>query len=273
MEQRKVGRRALLAGVGGAVAGSLLPGKALATGSLNPPPGGVTYQGRDLASISAKIARAGSVGNPLTNVLSLAPGSDCLHEITTDGSFCMTESLHVPPGVNGIRITASHVDFQMCGFSIILDADPGGAPTNSGIVCTGSIVTLSDGNVSGGRHGLDFELANESVIWDMTVDGATGDGARVGNNIQCYDVDFHRCGTGVRLLGSHSWIEHCGAWTCGTGFKGVTSGNILLRNCATGCPVSYDLGNNSYATICVVTPGDLSPNTAHRFPESNYQLG
>jgi hypothetical protein len=272
MERRKVGRRTLLAGVGGAVAGSLLPVKAFAAGSLNPPPGPVSYQGRDLASISAKIAPHGTVAEPRENVLSLPGGADCSHEIVNPGSYTLSANLIGVPGMHGLRISASNVDLQLNGFHIIGAADPTGNPTASAIVCTGSVVTISDGNAVGPwLRGIDFEHASNFVIWDMTVAGAIAGGFFLGDNGQSYDNDAYQCqGPGYTLLGTHTLIEQCGAWTCAVGFKGINSPNLLLRNCATGCPVPFDLGNNSYGPIVIVAPGDISANANTRHPEANY---
>ncbi len=254
------------------MAGSLLPGKAFASGSLNPPPGPVAYQGRSMASISAKIAPPGSMAEGRRNILSLNPGSDCQFEIVDSGSYIMTEPLHGVLGLHGLRITASYVDLDCCGQPFIGAVDPGGTPTSSAIVCTGSVVTLSDCNTVGWQKGYDFELSSNSVIWDVTAQGASVAGIVVGNYMQIYDGDCYQCATGVHIPGQHSYIEHCGAFQCATGFKGINSPNLLMRNTATGCPVSYDLGNNSFGPICIVTPGDISVNAASRHPEANYQL-
>lgn len=262
------------------MAGSLLSTKALA-GSLDPPPGPPAPSGRRLSSladrmnsISQKIARTTSgVAEPRTPVKSLLPSSDSLYEITVSGSYYLTENIQGVAGMNGIRISADNVDLDLCGFHIKGAADPGGLATGSGIISSSQNVSIVDGTTIGWLRGVDLEHASMFIVWDVTSIGASAGAFFLGDRGQSYDNDAYNCpGMGFVLLGTNTLVEQCGAWTCGTGFKGINSPNLLLRNCATQCTTPFDLAQgNSYGPIVVVTGiGDISVIANTRHPEANY---
>ena len=274
MKTNNMDRRALLASVGGVVAGSLIAGKATA-GVLNPPPGPVGPTGRRLSSIANMIARTpGGVAEPRLPVQGLPGSSDSLHVISAPGSYYLTENIQGVGGLHGIRIASPNVDLDLCGFHMIgAPPNPAGTPSGSAIVCDQQNVTVFDGTVVGWQRGVDFELASLFIVWDVTSIGATEGGFFLGDRGQAYDCDCYSTnGFGFALMGVRSLVEECGAWTCATGFKGINSPNLLLRNCATECPAPFDLGQgNSYGPIvAVVGAGDVSaiPNSGH--PEANY---
>jgi len=100
--------------------------------------------------------------------------------------------------------------------------------------------------------------------------GAADSGIVLGSRGQAYDCDCYSSAAGILLMGGHTLVEECGVWTCGAGFRALSSSNLLLRNCATECANPFDLGQgNAYGPIVVCT-GDISaiPNSGH--PEANY---
>jgi hypothetical protein len=270
VKTKNIDRRALLAGVGGVVAGSLIAKKAMA-GVLNPPPGPVGPTGRRLSSIANMIARTpGGIAEARTPVQGLSPSSDALYEITAPGSYYLTENIQGVGSSHGIRISSPNVDLDLCGFHMI-GAAPVGLPLGSAIVSDQQNVTVFDGTVVGWTRGVDLEHASLFIVWDVTSIGATQSGFVLGDRGQAYDCDCYSSGGfGFALMGVRSLVEECGAWTCAVGFKGINSPNLLLRNCATECPSAFDLGQgNTYGPIVFVT-GDVSaiPNSGH--PEANY---
>jgi hypothetical protein len=274
MDKKNIERRVLLAGVGGAVAGSLFAGKATA-GTLNPPAGQIGPTGRRLSSIANMIARTpGGVAEPRTPVQGLTGSTDSLYVISQPGSYYLTQNIQGVAGLHGIRIASPNVDLDLCGFHVIgAPPDPIGGSSGSAIVSDMQNVTVFDGTVIGWGRGVDFEHASLFVVWDVTSIGAAEGGLFLGDRGQAYDCDCYSTpGPGVVLMGGHTLVEECGAWTCGTGFKGINAPNLLLRNCATECANPFDLGQgNAYGPIVVVAgAGDVAaiPNSGH--PEANY---
>jgi hypothetical protein len=199
--------------------------------------------------------------------------SDALFEITAPGSYYLTENIQGVGSSHGIRISSPNVDLDLGGFHMI--GAPGGAglPLGSAIVSDQQNVTVFDGTVVGWGRGVDFEHASLFIVWDVTSIGAAEGGFFFGDRGQGYDCDCYSTnGFGFALMGVRTLVEECGAWTCATGFKGINSPNLLLKNCATECQTPFSLGQgNSYGPIVVVVgAGDVSaiPNSGH--PEANY---
>ena len=268
MKTKNMDRRVLLAGVGGVVAGSLFANKAFA-GALNPPPGPVGPTGRRNSSIARMIARTNGMAEARMPVQGQPSSSDSQYLLSQPGSYYLTDNIQGVGSFNGITIASPNVDIDLCGFHM-LGAPPTGLPLGSAIVSDQQNVTVYDGTVVGWNRGVDFEHASLFIVWDVTSIGATQGGFFFGDRGQGYDCDCYSSNLGFVLMGVRTLVEECGAWTCATGFKGINSPNLLLRNCATECGSAFDLGQgNTYGPIVVVA-GDVSaiPNSGH--PEANY---
>ena len=268
MKVKNVDRRVMLAGVGGVVAGSLLANKAFA-GSLNPPPGPVGPTGRRNSSIARMIARTNGMAEARIPVQGLPGSSDSQYLISAPGSYYLTDNIQGVGGLHGINIASPNVDVDLCGFHMI-GAPPTGLPQGSAIVSDQQNVSVFDGTAVGWGRGVDFEHASLFVVWDVTSIGASQGGFFFGDRGQGYDCDCYSSSFGFVLTGVRTLVEECGAWTCATGFKGINSPNLLLRNCATECPSAFDLGQGNTHGPIVVVQGDVStiPNSGH--PEANY---
>lgn len=270
MDKKDVDRRALIAGIGGAVAGSLLAGNAMA-GQLNPP-GPVGPTGRRMSSIANMIVRTPSaVCEPRINVESLVSGPDAVKVIDQSGSYYLTQNFVGVGGLHGIRITASHVDLHLGGFHMSGLPDSQGILPRSAIVSDAANVTIYDGSLNGWTRGVDFEHASQFIIWDVTSIGASVAGFVLGDRGQAYDADVYSCaGDGFLALGVRTLVEQCGAWTCGTGFRASTAQNLFLGNCATECASPFALAQgNTYGPIVVVA-GDLGTQPGSNHHEANY---
>ncbi|HEX4825916.1 MAG TPA: hypothetical protein VFV19_16570 [Candidatus Polarisedimenticolaceae bacterium] len=270
MEKKNFDRRVLLAGVGGAIAGSMLARPALA-GQLNPPPGAVGPTGRTNSEIAAMIARTpGGISEPRMPVQGQPAGADCQYLLSSPGSYYLTDNIQGVGGVHGIRIASPNVDLHLGGFHM-LGAPPNGLPQGSAIVCDQSNVTVYDGTVVGWGRGVDFEHASLFIVWDVTSINSSSGGFFLGDRGQAYDCDCYSSGgNGFTLSGVRSLVEQCGVWTCPIAFKGINSPNLLIGNCATECGTAFDLGQgNAYGPIVFCT-GDIGaiPNSGH--PEANY---
>jgi len=271
MDKKDADRRALIAGIGGAVAGSLFVGNAVA-GQLNPPAGSVAPTGRRASSIANMIARTPQgVSEPRIPIESLAGTSDCIYNIVASGSYYLTQNLVGAGNKHGIRISASHVDLDLGGFHLNGLGDGTGVSPLSGIISDAENVTVINGSLNGWTRGIDFEHATKFIIWDVTSIGAAIAAFTLGSRGQAYDADaYNSGGSGFMALGTKTLIEQCGAWTCGTGFAAPVAGNILLGNCATECPSPFSIAQgNTYGPIVSVS-GDLGANPQSNHHEANY---
>jgi hypothetical protein len=260
-------RRFLLAGLGAAVAGSLLSAK-LQAGDLKPPPGPVAPTGKGLQQIYDRIARTDQgIAEPRTPVESL-PGSDnAVHLITPSGSYCLTQNLKGEARKHGIVIQAENVDLDICGFHL-------GGPLGSlaAVMTAQQNVCVFDGSFIGWDTGADFQLASRFVLWDLVSLNAARAGFLLGDRGQADDCDAYNTTVGLSTTRERTLVEECCAWTCKLGFSSTGPQNLVLSNCATECGVAFEMGQGSaYGPIVnVAGAGDLSlsPNTFH--PGANY---
>jgi hypothetical protein len=264
MERIDVDRRVLLAGVGGVVAGSLLPGRAQAAPVETKGP---ILQG--LQAISDKVVRGNGPAQPCIAVQDL-PGSDtAVHVISTSGSYYLSANIQGEPGKNGIEIRASNVDLDLSGFHILAAADPAGLASGAGILSDQDNVTIYDGTVVGWDCGVDFSKASRFLVWDVVSIGALSVAFKLGARGQAYDCDAYSAKVGFSAPSERTLVEEGGAWTCGVGFMSTGSQNLFLSNCATECPVPFDIGQgNAYGPIVVVS-GDISGNPGSEHPSAN----
>jgi hypothetical protein len=202
-------------------------------------------------------------------VQGLPSGPDCQYMISAPGSYYLTDNIQGVGSSHGIRIGSPNVDLDLSGFHM-LGAPPTGLPVGSAIVCDQPNVTVINGTTVGWGRGVDFEHASLFIVWDVTSIQAAEGGFYFGDRGQGYDCDCYQSPFGFVMTGIRTLVEECGAWTCGTAFKGINAPNLLLRNCATECPNPFDLSQgNTHGPIVFVT-GDVSaiPNSGH--PEANY---
>lgn len=270
MEQKKkdIERRVLIAGIGGAVAGSLLVGRKAYAGNLNPP-GPPAPTMKSISEVSDKVARTDQgCAMPAIPVESLPGSGSASHIISASGSYYLAGNIQGVPGRNIIEIHASHVDLCGGGFHIFVPPNPNGLPAGIGVVCDGENVTFYDGSVIGGSVGVDFGQATRFILWDVISVGAAAVGMRFGSEGNLYDSEAHSCpGTGMMAMGSHTLIEEGAAFSCGTGFECTGAQNLFLNNFATNCQNPFSIGpGNSYGPIVsVVGVGDISnvPGSNH----------
>jgi hypothetical protein len=266
MDSRKMERRFLLAGIGGAVAGSLLSGKALA-GSLTPPPGPITATGKSLTEISDRIARTPvGVAEPCIPIESLPSSPTGLFVVSEPGSYIVTRNIQGQPNMNGIEVTVDNVDIDVCGFQLI--GPPGSL---AGIKTDRSNVTVYDGSLLGWDAGVDFIKASRSLLWDLVSIGAKTAGFMLGDRGQAYDLDVHATQIGIYLDKQFTLVEECGAWSCTTGFQCPGTRNFFYSNCTAECPLAFKIGpSNSHGPIVdLAGVGDISVVAGSSHPGAN----
>lgn len=261
MQKKDVDRRALMAGLGGAVAGSLLVRNAVA-GSLNPP-GPPAPSMLAISQLSTKVATTDVGCAKAPRPLESLPGSStAMYVISEEGSYYQVGNIHGVPGMNIVEVQTSHAD--ICGDGFHIFVAPGGATgvAGCGVVCTGQNVTFSDMSIIGGRIGFDFSQAARFILWDCVSVGALQAGFSLGNEGNFYDCEAHTCqqGVGVLMSGIRSLVEEGAVYSCGTGYACNGSGNIIFNNFATNCGVPFAIGpGNSYGPIVnVAGAGDMS---------------
>jgi len=271
MDEINGDRRVLLAGLGIAVAGSLLAATTAQAGDLEPPPGPVTPTKKKLAELDKKIARTDEgFAEPRIPVESLPGSVNALHVISESGSYYLAENLQGQSGKHGIVIAADNVDLDLGGFHVL------GVPGSlSGIISDRQNVTVFDGTLLGWGTAVDFENASRFILWDVVSMGAGADAFSVGSHGQVYDCDAYGAGeSGFKMKAAKekSVMEECGAWQCSVGFACLGSRNLFLANCATDNGTAFDIGpGNSFGPIVdVVGAGDISavPGTDH--PGANF---
>jgi hypothetical protein len=273
MDKKDIDRRVLIAGLGGAVAGSLLAGNAVA-GSLNPSPGPPVGTMRDLTTVTNMIARTDlGCSMPPIPVESLPGTQGAMHTISISGSYYLVGNIQGIPGMDVIRVEASNVDICGGGFHIFVpDGSAVGLPTGRGMVCTGENVTFYDGSVIGGRIGLDFSQASRFIIWDCISIRALQAAMMLGSEGNLYDSEVHSCPqVGFAVPGSHTLIEEGAAFSCGTGYLCNGAQNLFIQNIATNGPTPFSIGpGNSYGPIVnVVGVGDISGVPGNNHPWAN----
>lgn len=274
MQKKDVDRRVLIAGLGGAVAGSLLARNAVA-GSLNPPAGGVSPSGRDLTQVTNMIARTDQgCAMPPVPVESLPGSASAKHVISVSGSYYLVGNIQGNPGQNVIDVQASHVDICGGGFHIFVPSGASsGVPSGCGIVCSGQNVTFYDGSVIGGRVGIDFSQASRYIIWDVISIGAEAAGFQIGGEGNFYDSEAHSCqNVGVLATGARALIEEGAVYSCPVGYMITGAQNIFFNNFATNCQTPFQIGpGNSYGPLVnVAGVGDMSAVPGSTNPWANF---
>lgn len=110
-------RRLLLAGAG--LAGVAALGRLAKAGPLDPPPGPVAPTGKTLTEVYDKIARSDAgFAEPRIPVESLPTDENGTRTITQTGSYYLTTNLEPSGGGSAIRVGASDVTLDLCGFRI-----------------------------------------------------------------------------------------------------------------------------------------------------------
>lgn len=264
-------RRVLLAGLGGAVAGSLLTGKAQA-GPLNPPAGGVFSTGVSVQQLADKIAKTPQgFGESCIPIQSLSGSTTSMFEVLAPGSYYLTDNIHAVSGMDVLSIKSPDVDLDMCGYSII---SPGGTPGGgTAIRCDQENCCVYDGSIVGGDRGLDFSLASRFIIWDVTCRNCTSFAVLFGSRGLGYDCEAHGIGgVGYAILGERNEVEECSAVTCNVGFRCSGTQNLIISNSATECALPFDIvqGNSHGKIVSVVGVGDMSAVAGANFPTTNF---
>lgn len=271
MDKKNVDRRVLLAGLGGAVAGSLIARNATA-GQLNPSAGpGPT--GIALADLSDKVARtAQGFSEARTPLEAVSGDATCVRRIVQSGSYYATQHMFGPPNMDLICIDAPNVVLDLGDFTLFgPPGSPGGANSEAAIRCTADNVCVYEGNIHNYARGCDFGSASRALLWDITVIQATAVAVLLGSSSQCYDLEIHASSVGVDVTGDGSICEEVALWQCGTGIIIHGTRNLMLSNCATQCGVPFSFGNgNTYGPIVVAMgTGDLSAVPGGNVPGNN----
>lgn len=229
-------RRALLAGLGGLAAGSLLAGANTAhAGPLSPPPGPVTPTGRTLLEVEPRIP----VGPTTT------PGDAFfVFRITQSGTYYLTQNVIGTPGRSGILINAPSVTLDLNGFTI-----EGVANSGSGIrvLPLSSQLRLFNGNISQwGSHGLQFSESTGTLFCEsvsFTSNGQAGLNSVSGTVVANLCLAAENGTAGLVASGNGSVVTNCTASENGTdgiviGFGGSLTNSSAFSNGGFGLRVS-----------------------------------
>jgi parallel beta-helix repeat protein len=145
------------------------------------------------------------------------------YEIRQPGSYQLSSNLKVPPGVNGIKISASFVSLDLNGFNISCVGGCSGSAGN-GITDSGtgfdndgtpqSGITIRNGAVVGFFFGIDLGGSSGSFIEKVTAQSNGFVGIAVGNSSIVKDcLSLNNGGDGI-VAGLH----------------GIVSGNVVSGN-------------------------------------------
>jgi hypothetical protein len=231
MRRQRFERRALLAGVGGIVAGSMLAPKSSA-GDLEPPPGGVSPTGLTLSELSEKVARTPQGRAEARRPVESLPDASgtALYRITEPGSYVVTQNLHFSPGLDGIVVEADDVQIDLNGHTLFGPTMPDGT-SSAAIRTTAAMVTVYDGTLQGWTHGVMFSGASRFVIEDVDSAGASVAAFTLGADGECFDCNAYAvAGTAFVLDGARTVVHECGAWECAVGFQ-CTGDNLEIYDC------------------------------------------
>jgi hypothetical protein len=252
MERGEFDRRAVLAGLGGAVVGTLIASRA---------PQAAPPQPQGMQAVLDKIARTTQgFGESCLPVQAFPGTGTSAFRLTLAGSYYLNGNVVVTGGENGIEIAGNNIDLDLQGYSVIGPSGAAGVPAGTGIVAAGTNIAVYDGSVANFSNGVDFGGASYSMVWDVTAIDATQAGFLCGSFNQHYDTEAHRClsGVGYEALGVSSQIHECGAFSCAVGFRVLGAHNLVLANSATDCALPFDIrAGNAWGPI-VVVQGDMS---------------
>jgi hypothetical protein len=258
-------RRAILAGLGGVVAGGLSTAPSFGAQGNSP-------MSKDSQAILDKIARTDAgIAEPCIPVQSLPGSTTALYVISRPGSYYLTADIASVAGKNGLEIYSHDVDLDGYGFHMT------GGPAAKAIVAEGDNITVSDLSVINWGTGCDFSRAKRFILWDVGAFLCTDACFVLGSLGQAYDLEAYQCkgtefSTGFRMSGDQCLVEECAAFECAVGFSGLGKSNLLLSNAATACVVPFDhMPGNAWGPIVTVTgKGDISlvPNSSH--PGANF---
>ncbi len=273
MASKRMDRRYLLAGIGGALAGSILSGAARA-GDLKPPPGPITPTGKSMTDLYNRIARTDAgIAAPWIPIESL-PGSDTVQRIiSAPGSYCLTQNMVGESGKHGIQVDADNVDIDLQGFHLFGFNDPVGTVGSGAAIRTDrQNVTVYDGSFIGWDVSVQFQAATRFILMDLTSIGAVRGGFFLGSHGQADDCDSYGSPVGFSATGERTLVEDCGVWTCAIGFQSTGTRNLLLSNCATECQTPFEIGpGNAFGPLVDVSGvGDVSAVAHSEHPGANY---
>ncbi len=168
-------RRAMLAGLGGFAAGSLLA-RGASAGPLSPPPGPVAWTPGPEPRIA--LNQTNTPGN-----------AGATFRITQPGSYYLEGNLFGEPGKRGIEIAASDVTIDLRGFAML------GGGSLDGIATSGNRINITI------RNGIVRNWGGDGV--NLVAGGGEGDGALLEHlHLRVND------GAGLRL-GNSSIVRNC----------------------------------------------------------------
>ena len=253
MDNGDIDRRALIVGVGGAVAAGLIARRASAA-----PPAGQPVHG--MQQVLDKIARTDQGFGECCLPVQAYPGAagGPAFVLRDAGSYYLNGNVMVPSGGVGILMDGSNMDLDLNGYSVLGQGGGAGLPGGTGIVVHGDNCAIYDGSVARVDVGVDMSGASYSMVWDVTAIDCLVLGFDTGTRNQNYDSEAHRCGTGFRTAHDQSQIQECGAFSCAVGFQIDGTKNLVISNSATDCPSPFALGAGNLWGPVVSGSGNLA---------------
>lgn len=234
-------RRAVLAAAAGLGGLAMLTRPAQA-GPLTPP-GAPGSTGRTTTEIYDDVQAAGGSRIPVNT---LPAGGGFQHEITQPGAYVLTANINTS-GANAVLVSASDVDIDFNGFSLINSSSAAGAGItvasafhrtrihNGAIRGTFFALSLNDEcivermRISGfGTRAI--ELDNDCIVRDCLIRGGTG--TQLTADDRCTVVNSTFSGANAIIAGSLFHIDRCSLETTnGSNFGIQCTGNARVANC------------------------------------------
>ena len=211
---------------------------AVSAGSLNPPPGPVAPTGKPLTDIEPRIA-----------VQSLAGDATSVFLISQPGSYYLTGNITGVSGKDAVRITASDVSLDLCGFGI---AGPGNSGINQAVGTRARILNGLVGSLSGNA----INVGAASVVSDVVVRSVPGVGIAAGAQSRIERCSVQGAGIGIQLS-SGGTVQGCRVDTSATTGISVGPGSRVshcdVNNTGTGVSATASAATNSTViTDCYV---------------------
>lgn len=203
---------------GAALLGMGALGMYVAAGPLNPPGGPVASSYKTLSEIEPRVA---------VNAANTPGDASNLYIISQPGSYYLTGNVLGVSGKAGIRITASDVTLDLCGFALI-----GGTGTTQGVATANAVsrVTLRRGSARdwAGAYTIDLTTCTGALVEDLQVSTTGSVALLAGANarvLRCFVSGATQFGISSPVGGT---LSECVALNCLTGLSS-------LRGNVTGC--------------------------------------
>lgn len=229
-------RRLLLSAAG--LAGVAALARSSKAGPLNPPSGPVS-------------STPGPEPRIAINATNTPGDATSIYRITQPGSYYLTGNVAGAASKSGIKVAASNVTIDLCGFTLT-----GGTGSQDGIQGSSGLsnVSVSNGTITGWQSwGIDMDTVAGCRIRDVTCENNLDGGIRVDTRS---NVEFCVCsgndGEGIRIGGA-GVVSHC---VCtantqnGIYIVGGTQGGGVVECCACN---SNSLAGVRVGSFCIVS--------------------